>query len=129
MPYSFEIKEFVEDFNSSPYQINIITISNLDSKFQYTSQNPFVTVFDANISVTSFLTRISGNKKDLLGYFTSDAFDIFTGNVSISFGDGESPIDVFENIDIHSVIIPLDPLLASLDAPMGDNDWLNSLNL
>lgn len=129
MPYSFEIKEFVEDFNSSPYQINIIIISNLDSKFQYTSQNPFVTVFDVNESVTSFLTRISGNKKELIGFFTTDAFDIFLGNVNISFGYGESPIDIFENINIHSVIIPLDSLLASLNAPMGDNDWLNSLNI
>ena len=101
----------------------------MDSKFQYTSQNPFVTVFDANESVTSYLTRISGNKKDLLGYFTSDAFDIFPGNVPISFGDGESPIDIFENIDIHNVIQPLDPFYDNYNAPPVDNDWLNSLNV
>lgn len=129
MPYSFNIKEFVEDFNSSPYQINIITIFDLDNKFDDTAQIPFVEVSDSSTSVKSFLIRISGNKKDLIGYFTSDAFDAFSGNVTISFGYGEITIDMFENINISAIIIPLSPLLTSLNAPLGDNDWLNSLNL
>ncbi|HZH86668.1 MAG TPA: hypothetical protein VFD77_05075 [Brumimicrobium sp.] len=127
--YSILIKETAADFNGGYYQVNSIIITNNINKFMISSRNPFVTVSDSNGFIDSFLVELSGNQKELIAFFTIDAFTIFTGNVSIVFGDGISSDGSFLNIDINSIIEPLDPLAASLNPLPGDNDWLNSLNL
>ena len=140
MRYSLEIKEWIYDFDLSPYQINIIVITNLEGEFGVCSQIPGVVIFDSNFYVRSFLTEISGAieteskifNSAMIGYFTSDAFDVFSGNVTIGFGYYGSVDHVFfmgefENINIHSIIIPLNSLLREVNAPMGDNAWLKTI--
>jgi|WetSurMetagenome_2_1015567.scaffolds.fasta_scaffold975818_2 hypothetical protein len=126
--FSFIISQTVEDFFGGTYQVNRISIRIIGEKFFIPSRIPFVSVFDNNNTVVSFVTQFSPNQIDMLGYFTSDAFNNFLGNVTITFGFGYVPLGKFENVDINNVIQPLDPLLASLNAPFGDNAWLNSLS-
>lgn len=125
--FSVIVRQTIEYFDDLPYQINVLVVKDTFNKFIFNSHSNVIRVFDSNFLIESFITTISSNQKEILGFFTSDAFNIFSGNVDIEFSqDGE--VQMIEDVDI-TIIQPLDPLLASLNAPMGDNDWLNSLNL
>lgn len=126
MSYSFTVANRLRAFDNILYQIIVIKIKVSSDKFLHTSQEPFITVINGTIETKSFLRELSGNENELLGYFTTDAFDLFTGLSTITFGSGHFVFDAFENIDINGVITPLDSVLASLNAPLGDNVWLNS---
>lgn len=125
--YSVIIRQTVEYFDDLPYQINVLIVKDTLNKFIFNSHSKVIRVFDSNFLIESFMTIISSNQKEMLGFFTSDAFNIFSGNVNIEFSH-RGGVQVIEDVDV-SIIQPLDPLLASIDAPMGDNDWLNSLNI
>lgn len=97
--YSLSVKEMVNQFSGVFYQVIEINIKNIDGKFLHSSRNLFVRVSDSNASLDSFFVLLSGNQKELRGFFITDAFNIFTANVTISFGDGFSLEDSFENVD------------------------------
>lgn len=128
--FSYDIMQTIEFFNGSPVQINIIKIIAVNAfVFSEQSSIPFVKVIDNSSSIDSFSSRITGNKKEIHGFFTTDSFSIFSGNVSLEFGFSNLVIDEFENIDINNGVSVLDPIYAGLSAPLGDNAWLASLNL
>jgi hypothetical protein len=125
--YSFTIKEGLEEFQATVYQINFIIITNIDNTFDYYSEHPFVSVFDGATYVNSFLTRVSRDKKQLVGVFTSDAFSGLSTPVTISFGYAVE-ISSFSSVDINATIQGLSPFSASLGAPLGDAAWLASIS-
>ena len=86
-----------------------------------------VLVTDGINEVRSFRTSHSLNEKIALGNFTTDAFTIFTGNVDIHFGPLGRGVASFTNINLATLIQPLPPYLAALNAPDADNAWLANL--
>ena len=127
MAYSFTIAEVVRPINETLYEVNRITITNDNAKFEVVSSNPFVAVSDSGNRVSAFLTELSVNQKELSGYFTTDAFDIFPADVTIEFGfSDQEPLGAFENVDIPVVKIPLSPSHVAAGAPPADNAWLDA---
>jgi hypothetical protein len=124
--FSFTIGHKVQLIDENLFEVIQINILMVTGKFIISSRQPFVRVFDSSNKVTNFSIQISGNEKELIAYFTTDAFDFFTGDVTIEFGEGLLVTDTFENIDIISVITPLSPADAALGAPQADNAWLAS---
>jgi len=126
MSYSLSISDRLRAFEGVTYQIIVIKIKKKGGKFSQFSLEPFVSVINGTTTVKSFLTGLSGDEKEIVGCFTSDAFVSFSGLSQVIFGYGRAPMDSFDNVDIVAVKVPLDPMLASLNAPLGDTTWLNS---
>lgn len=91
------------------------------------SSLPFEAVArDGSHTVPSFRAFLSPNGKALHAYFTTDAFDVFSGSFNLDFGKIGRPIGTIPNVDV-STLIPLAPKYAALDLPHADNAWLASL--
>ncbi|MBK7129059.1 MAG: hypothetical protein IPM74_03640 [Crocinitomicaceae bacterium] len=126
--FIFTAARKVQLIDDTMYEVVQVNVKKVNGKFLLTSKDLFVRVFNINNNVTGFINQFSGNHKEIVAYFTTDAFDTINSNVTIEFGLHPLTIDKFENIDINSVITPLSPADASLGAPQADNAWLNSLS-
>jgi hypothetical protein len=124
-----EIKKGIWVRNGKPYEVIIIIAEAKKKKYKFLPQAspPVIGVNMNNKSVKSFACEILPNQMEIIGYFTSDAFDDIDGNVDIYFGNG-IPINVVKkNVDIKKSIKPLDSLSASLNAEKGTKILIDSL--
>lgn len=124
--YSFQASHVINTFNGNLYHMINVRITIDQGKFPLLSLQVFVRVTQGTNTVYSWLTRVSGNQKELNASFTTDAFDAFTGNVDVEFGYGSEIMGVIEDVDINNVIISLDPLFSGTPAAMADNTWLQN---
>jgi hypothetical protein len=86
-----------------------------------------LTVTDGVQGVDSFITIISGNQKELIAYFTVDAFTNFSNNskIEIVYG-GYDVTGAIENVNVHNVTA-LPAILATIPHEIADNEWLENL--
>lgn len=126
---TFQIQgsEEVRDYGNSAYRMNEIRISTPDGRIGQTGIAAYILVTDGTNEVKSFRLYHSLNEKVACGNFTTDAFTIFTGNVDIHFGPLGRGVASFTNINLATLIQPLPPYLAALNAPDADNAWLANL--
>jgi hypothetical protein len=124
MSYTLSISENYYDVEDTIYQVILIRIIADSGIFVERADPLYVSVTDGSITIDSFANQLSGNKREILAIFTTDAFTSFTGLVDIEFGYS-APDHIFEAIDLSTEIEPLiDPILV----PQADNAWLNSLS-
>lgn len=123
--YTLVAAEVLQVFRGIEYRMIDLQITSVDGKFQHRAMPFRVTVRDGNTSVEAFHTRLSPDEKALHGYFTTNAFAAFPGNVDVSFGYEEQPIDGIADVSIAVVSLP--PFLAALGRPAADNNWLANL--
>jgi len=126
MNLSYTIQQTLKEYNIILYLMIEIRVVLSDSKFEYRAIPIGLTVTDSVNSVNSFISIISGNQKELLTYFTVDAFTNFTNNSEIRFGYGSELIDVIGNVNIHDVL-PLLSILESIPHQIADNAWLQNI--
>jgi hypothetical protein len=126
MSYTYQIVETLRDYDDILYKMNEIRITLSDGKFEHKALPISVIVTNEINTVQSFICIISGNQKELLSYFTTDAFTIFSGLVKIKFGYGGIFIDVIENVNIQN-IIPLPSILNGIPHQIADNAWLQTI--
>lgn len=125
MSYTLSISENYYDVEDVIYQVILIRIITDSSIFTERADPLYVSVTDGNVIVKSFVNQLSGNKREILAVFTTDAFTAFTGLVDIEFGYRETPKHIFEAIDLSTEI---QPLIDPISVPQADNAWLNSLS-
>jgi hypothetical protein len=126
MNYTIKIREILRDFRTEFLKMIEFKIINSTSVFTEQDTKPYLFVSDNNNMVNSFITIISSNKKEIIAYFTVDAFEIFTsGNVNISFGAGSRDAFFINNIPLN--IEPLYSILEDIPHEIADNEWLENL--
>lgn len=126
MSYIHKISETLTQINNELYKTIEIKIISTNNKF-IPMDIPFVlTVIDNANEVYAFMSFTSGDQKELLTYFTVDAFDNFNNNSDIKFGYGSELIDVIGSVNIHDVL-PLPSILESIPHQIADNAWLQSV--
>lgn len=126
MSYTYQTTETLKDYAGILYKMNEIRITSLDGQFEHRALPIRVIVTNDISTVESFICIISGNQKELLAYFTTDAFSIFSGIVKIKFGYGGEFINVIDNVNIQN-IISLPSLLAGIPHQIADNAWLQTI--
>lgn len=124
------IERVINTFDGEYFHMVNIKVTIIHGKFPIRSAKLYVRVIDQTNTVSCFMSDISGNRKQINASFTTDAFEVFPGNVSIEFGYDDKPMGVFENFDINNNILPLDPIVAGIIVPDADNAWLqNHINI
>lgn len=125
MSYTLSISENYYDVEDVIYQVILVRIIIDAGTFTERADPLYVSVTDGINTVESFVNQLSGNKREILAIFTTDAFISFTGLVNIEFGYREAPDHIFEDIDLSTEI---QPLIDPIPVPPADNAWLNSLS-
>jgi hypothetical protein len=114
------------DYNEVLYKVITIEIVLANTKFQIREEPVFVKVSQGSTIIKPIMTSLSGNKKSLIGYFTTDAFDLLTANADILFGY-DSGYDIIPSVDIQGSKLPLFSLLNNASFLIADNLWLSTL--
>jgi hypothetical protein len=122
MSYTYQIREALRDYNGTTFKMIEIRIVNSDGKFEHRAYPISINVG----SVKSFITLISGNQKELIGYFTVDAFTGLSTSETLGFGYGFESIASIINVNVSNPI-PLPPLFSSIPYQIATNAWLQSL--
>jgi hypothetical protein len=120
--FRLDAAEVLQVFRGTEYRMIDLRITFEDGKFEHRAMPFKVAVRDESARVESFFALLSPDRKALHGYFTTDAFTIFTGNVDVPFGYLGQPVGVIANVSISPAALP--PYLAAVGAPDADNDWL-----
>jgi hypothetical protein len=125
--YQIEGSEEVRNHNELIFRMNEIRIITPDGKIPLGKDYCEVLVTDGTNEVRSFRTIHTLNEKVVMGNFTTDAFTAFTGNVDVHLDISGLIVASFENINLATLIQPLPPYLAALNAPDADNAWLATI--
>lgn len=127
MEYTYYIAETLFLYNNVLYKVIQIRVINNPSKFHQGALDWGIRITDGINSVDNFNSRLSGNQKELIAFFTFDAFTSFTTNskIEIVYG-GYKVTGSIENVNIHNVI-PLPVELEAIPHEIGDNAWLESI--
>jgi len=115
--YITNIAHVITTINDDYYVMIDIRLTLTEGRFPVSALHEFVRVTDANESVMSFMCQLSGNRKEMHGYFATDAFDNFIGAVTIEFGYGAQPIGSIPMTGIQGHIDPLNTIFAASGIP------------
>lgn len=126
MSYTYQATEIINDFEQNLYKMIEIRVLSSNDKFQHRAIPIWLSVEDNNNVANGFSFALSGNQKELIAYFTVDAFTGFSHNSSILFGYGTEVISGFGNFSPQN-IPPLPDFLASIPHSIADNAWLQTL--
>lgn len=120
------MNEIAGELNGSLYRMIGIKVTITDGKFPVRAPVESMRVTDGAQVVSAFLVSLSGNQKEMNGSFATDAFNIFSGEVSIQFGYGGEIYGVIEHVDPAN-ISPFGTGLAGIIFPDADNNLIQSL--
>lgn len=126
--YSYQLTEEVFDAQEAQYNAIRLKITIDKGKFGFRSPMPFTSVSDGTTTVQAFSNDISGNQKEWISYFTTDAFESMLGEATIEFGYGDEIYHTFTAVDLNTEISPMREDLRNMNFPDADNDWLAALN-
>jgi len=108
------------------YKVIEIVVINNSGKFPQRALEEGLRVTDGINSVDSFRCVISGNQKELIAFFTVDAFTNFATNSKIEIIYGRYDVTgSIENVNVHKVILP--DYLEDISHEIADNAWLASV--
>jgi hypothetical protein len=127
MNYTYYITETLKEFQGTLYKMIEIRVTTNSSKFPRRALPEGLRVSDNTNSVNSFITKISGNQKELISFFTVDAFTNFTDNskIEIVYG-GYDVMGTIENVNVHNVTA-LPAILETIPHEIADNNWLANI--
>jgi len=114
-------------FRSNNYNMVKVTVTNENGKFRERSLPFQVTVSDGSTEVNCFIANLSQNRKVLEAFFTTDAFNVFSGLVDVSIVHGTNVPETITGVDINAILAPMPANFAALGLPDADNAWLATL--
>jgi hypothetical protein len=120
--FLLDAAEVLQVFRGTEYRMIDLRITFDDGKFEHRATQFSVVVRNDSARVESFFALLSTDHKAIHGYFTTDAFEVFTGNVDVLFGYLGQPIGVIANVSIRPAELP--PFFVAVGAHNADNDWL-----
>jgi len=126
MNYTHQILESLIEYNEIAYKAIGVKVSLISSKFEHRALPYILTITNDSEEVNAFRCFLSGNQKEIISYFTVDAFTNFTNNASIQIRYLENDIFTIENVDIQN-IPPLPDFLSGVPYSIADNAWLQSI--
>jgi hypothetical protein len=124
--YTYSINEMVGELNGSLYRMIGVKVRITDNKFPVRAPVESMSVTDGTKTISAFSVSLSGNQKEMTGSFATDAFNVFTGEVTIQFGYGNQVYGVIEHADPAS-IAPFGSGLTGITFPDADNNLIQSL--
>lgn len=126
MSFTHKIRETLYEHEGGMYRAIQLKILRSEGKFRYGAAPLVFEVSDGQNTVSSFVTIISINQKELISYFTTDAFVGFSGLASVKFGTEYEIETLVNDLDLQS-IDPLPAIFASMFHSIADNAWLATL--
>ena len=126
MSYSHEIKQTLKKFNGDLYKVILLKVTNTDGTYQNSALPLNIEVDDGVNNKRSFLLEISNNQKELLAYFTIDAFTSFSNSSSVNFGYGSELNETIPDVDVQTVT-PILTLFSSVPHTDATDAWLATL--
>ncbi len=126
MSFTHKIRETFYKHDGNQYKAIQLKVVRSEGKFRYRAAPLVFEVSDGQNTVKSFVTIISINQKELISYFTVDAFTGFAGLAGVQFGTESETEILISDLDTQS-IDQLPALFASLPHLIADNAWLATL--
>jgi hypothetical protein len=123
--FILDAAEVLQTFRGTEYRMIDLRITCVNGRFEHRSLPFKVAVSNESQRVEAFFVLLSPDGKAMHGYFTTDAFTVFTGSVDVSFGYLGQPIGNITDISISAA--PLPSYLAAIGAPNANNTWLADL--
>lgn len=125
MSYTYQIGEVLEEYDDVLYKMNQVKIIVSDGCFEYKSFQPKIIVTDNASAMASFMCRLSRNQKELVSFFATDAFSVFTGPVQLKLIGIDEQVEVIGNVNIQNIAL-LPPFLAGIPHQLADSNWVAS---
>jgi len=126
MDFDYQIIKTLKEYGDELYEMIELKIVFEGVVMEHRALPLGLRVTDGNYIVDAFIVNLSSNQKELLTYFTVDAFDIFSGNVNIQFGYlGEYSYTILD-VDVLN-IAPLSNFLSNIPHIIANNDWLQTI--
>lgn len=126
MGFNVEIREILRDFRNDYLKMIEFKITNERGNFKESSGIPYIYLTDGTNDVKSFTTLLSGNKKEIIGYFTIDAFNVLPQNVTALFDDGSGSSYFIHKVDLNTKE-PLYTIFNGIPHNNADSNWLSTL--
>jgi hypothetical protein len=124
--YEFHLARTLGSFDEDLLIMIEAVLTNVDERFRERELPYRAVAADGVNSVESFMAYITANGKELIAFFTTDAFSAFAGPFDIEFSYPGESIHTVTGIDIATMLSPLDPEINPADFPNADNAWLAS---
>lgn len=121
---NLQIARTIGTYDETTLIMNEAVIINNDALFPERAAPYTVVARDDTNEVHAFMAFVAPNGRQMLAYFTTDAFDVFSGEFVLEV----SVLGFVEALTMGiraTDIAPLPPDLASLGLPVADNAWLS----
>lgn len=107
MTYTASLEQILKFQNNTFYKVLQLKILNDSGRFSHQSEVIRIEVTDGVNTVSAFSYSLSGNLKELLAIFTTDAFSPFSSSATIRFGTNDlSMIEINDFDPTTSVALP-----------------------
>lgn len=126
MSYSIEFKEVLQEYDGALYKMILLKIKSDDQKFEHMAEPNIIVADDGTLQAYSFMNDISGNQRELIGYFTTDAFVGFGSSVTLRFIHNFEVYGEITGFDVGT-LEPLPSFYSSYTYTDADNNWLANL--
>lgn len=125
MNFVYTLKEVLRQYEDDMYltlELRIFITSSVGT-FDIRSTPLKSWITDGTHTVEAFANILSGNQRELISYYTVDAFSLFSFPATIHFGYGDTD-SIIENVNVSQV----DALPPLYDTPyiIANNAWLTS---
>lgn len=126
MSYTCEISHVLQEYDGNLYKMILVKIVNSNGNFAIQESTTSVIVDDGSNQAYNFMYNITGNKKELHAYFTTDAFTGFGSSSTVKFTTALLGVEKILGVDV-TAILALPTHLTSYTYTDADSTWLSNL--
>ena len=128
MTYTYEIKEVLNLYAGTRYKMIELRITIGNPGLFINGALPYgLKITDGTNETFGFYCEISGNQKELITFFTVDAFSLFSSSSEIIFGYASIPdSEIISGVDVTAIPL-LSAELEIIPHQIADDLWLSSL--
>lgn len=120
----------VVSWSTTQQYIELIRVVVFIKKGKFTARTSPIEIIveKGSTKVKSFSALMAGGEKEIIAFFTTDAFGSLSGtvNITVQHVDGTS-IKKFSSVNISTFVGTLDPVYTGLPSSLGTNLWFTSL--
>ena len=127
MAFMHEIKMTLNNYQGTLYKMIELRIISDSGLFIHGALSYVLRIDDGINQASGFYMETSGNQKELIFYFTTDAFTSFSTSSDIIFGYADNPDqNSIASINV-TTLTSLPPELSIIPHSDANNTWLSSL--
>lgn len=126
MSYTIQVSEVLEPYANVLYKMIKLRVTSTANPFLNRAMPEVLKVTDGSNSVNAFIVAILGNQLQVDAFFTVDAFNGYSSNVTVEFGYGNDYFITIPSVNINNRP-PSPPYIDAIPHQLATNAWLQTL--